>query len=197
MSKAVPIISGAVLGFFQGGPVGAIAGAVAGAAQVKANSKREKAAKKALAEQKKQTAISNAQQEIQRGRAIRQSIADARVRQAQIEAAAFAGGPAGVGQAILGDTGGAIGASNTQAGAANAIGLSQNRQASFINESRSSNSFDTIAGVANLVGGVAGANKQGAFSGIGNFFGGGSGTSVGTSNASTFSDFGGAVSGGR
>jgi len=184
MSKAVNVVIGAVAGFFTGGPVGAVVGAAGALVATQAQEKRERAQQQALDEQRKQVAINNAQQEIARARAIRQSIAEARVRRAQIESNAFGGGPVGAGQAITGDTGTAIGAAQTQAGAATAIAGSQNRQATFQNQANSLNQFDTFAAFANLVGTGVTLYNQGAFEGI--------------TDASTFSDIGGgAASGGR
>ncbi len=183
MSKVVPVITGAVLGFFTGGPVGAIAGAVAGASQSIAESKRESAQRRQLEEQRKQTALSNAQQEIARSRAIRQSIAQGRVQRATLTARAFESGLGGAGSSITADTSSAVGAANTQQAAATGIANSRDREATFANQARSANGFDTLSSFASLVGVGNRLYNQGAFQDV---------------NASTFSDFGGgAVSGGR
>ena len=164
----------AVGGVAIGGVIAAGAlGALSGALQDRAERKRGEAQKRAVAEQRKQQAISNAQQAVARSRAIRQSIAQSRVARAELESRAFAGGPEGVGQSITGDTASAVGAAQTQEATQFGISQSQDRQAQFQLQAQSANRFDTLAGVANL--GLTGLNlqQQGAFSGLGSLFGGG------------------------
>lgn len=201
MSKAVRFIGGAiqvVAGIYTANPaliasgVGSIAGGIA-------EGKREDAAKQAVAEQRKATAINNAQQAIQRQRQIRQTIAEARVRRALIQSRGFEGGPAGAGDSIYGDAATAIGAANTQQAAAFGISAARNRAAQFGLEAKSSNSFDAFAGAANLFGGIYTANQAGSFEGL---FGGGSTgrtSDFGTSgnDSSNFTEFSGAITGGR
>lgn len=157
--------------------------------QERAANKRQKSQEKAVAEQRRQQAISNAQQEVARARAIRQSIAQERVQRAQLESAAFASGSEGVGQSITGDTGTAIGAAQAQQAAAFGISQSQDRQAQFMLDARSFNSYDRWAGV--LKAGQAGFSlySQGAFEGLGSLFGSPNNSSVidpNTSNANVY-----------
>ena len=166
MSKVVNVVVGAVGGFFTGGPLGAVVGAVGGLAQNAANDRRERAASRSLAEQRRANAINNAQQNLARQRQIRQAIAEQRVRRAQIEATAFSGGPEGAGQSITGDTGSAIGAANTQAGAAFGISQATDRASSLNRQAQSTNIFDTISGITSVVNRGIQLNEQGAFEGL-------------------------------
>lgn len=166
MSKVVQTVAGAAVGFFTGGPIGAVVGAVGAFASASAAEKREKAANRSIAEQQKANAINNAQQAINRQRQIRQSLAEARVRRAQIAARAFEGGPAGAGQNITGDVGSAIGNALTQQGAAFGITTAQNRAASFNRQAQSSNSFDTLAGIAGLFSQGLAFAQGGGFQGL-------------------------------
>lgn len=166
MSKVVNVVVGAVGGFFTGGPIGAVVGAVGAFAADRANRKREQAANASLAEQRRANAINNAQQNLQRQRQIRQSLAEARVRRAQIAARAFEGGPAGAGQSITGDTGSAIGSALTQQGAAFGISLAQDRAASFNRQAQSTNTFDTISGIAGLFSQGISFAQGGGFQGL-------------------------------
>ena len=167
MSKVVNVVAGAIGGFFTGGPLGAVVGAVGGLAANKAQSRRERAAERSLREQRRANAINNAQQNLARQRQIRQSIAEQRVRRAQIEAAAFGGGgPEGVGQNITGDTGSAIGAAQTQAGAAFGISQATDRASALNRQAQSSNFFDVVAGGAKLFGRGIELHQQGAFEGL-------------------------------
>lgn len=150
MSKVVNVVVGAVGGFFTGGPVGAVVGAVGAFAADRANRKREQAANRSLAEQRRANAINNAQQNLQRQRQVRQALAEQRVRRAQLISQAFSGGPEGIGGNITGDTGSAIGAANTQGGAAFGISQAQDRAASFNRQAQSTNTFDTISSIAGL-----------------------------------------------
>lgn len=198
MGKVVQGIAGGVVGFFTGGPAGAIAGAVAGFASGAAAERREEAAKRANREQKRALAINNAQQQIQRQRAIRQALAEARVRRALLVSRGFEGGPSGIGQSVTADTGSAIGAALTQQGASFGISQAQGRASQFALEARSTNVFDTISGAAGLFGQVAAANKVGAFEGL---FGGGSGRTdffgASGNDSSNFTESAGIVTGGR
>ena len=166
MSKVVNVVVGAVGGFFTGGPVGAVVGAVGAFAAGEAQERRERAANRSLAEQRRANAINNAQQDIARQRQIRQSIAESRVRRAQIISAGFSGGPEGAGQSITGDAGSAIGAARTQQGAAFGISLASDRAASFNRQAQSTNIFDTISGIAGVVSRGVQLNEQGAFEGL-------------------------------
>lgn len=165
-------------------------GLAGGIFQDRAARKREQAQQQVVEEQQRQRAISNAQQSLARARAVRQSIAQSRVARAEFESRAFASGAAGAGQAITADTGSAIGAAATQEAAAFGISRSQDRQAQFSIDARSSNQFDRLAGVTQL--GLTGLNlfQSGAFEGIGSLFnfGGGGGNNIdpNLSNANVF-----------
>lgn len=114
---------------------------VAGAAlTVQGQRRQAKAAAQAQGEQRKQTAISNAQQSIARNREIRQVIAQQRAAQAEQLQAGFGSGFAGAVSAIGADTGSALGAAQTQAGAARGIAASQDAQGRHLLESQRQNS---------------------------------------------------------
>ena len=157
-----------------GGVIAAgVLGAATGLFQDRAQRQREQAQGQAVAEQRKQQAISNAQQAVARNRAVRQSIAQSRVARAELESRAFAGGPEGIGQSITGDTASAVGAAQTQQAAQFGISQSQDRQAQFQLQAQSTNRFDRLAGVTQL--GLTGLNlyQAGAFEGLGSLFGAG------------------------
>lgn len=203
MSKVVRYIGGAiqiVAGVYTANPA-LIASGVGSIASGVAEDKREKQAKQAVEEQRKAVAINNAQQSIERQRQIRQTLAEARVRRAIIQSRGFEGGPAGAGDSIYGDAGSAIGAANTQEAAAFGISQAQNRASQYALNARSSNSWDAIAGGANLVGGIYSGYKAGSFEGL---FGGSARDTGRTStfgrsgsNSSNFTEFSGAITGGR
>lgn len=160
--------SAGLAGAAVGGVVAAgVLGGLGGILQDRAEGKREDAAQAAVQEQQKQQAISNAQQQVARTRAIRQSIAESRVRRAEIVSRSFAGGPEGVGQSITGDTASAVGAASTQQAAAFGISRSQDSQAQFSLDARSSNRFDTLAGITGFLRQGITTVSEGGFDGLG------------------------------
>lgn len=126
-----------------------ILGAVPDLLGQKADAERNKAAKKALAEQRKQNAINNAQQAIERRRSIAQSIAQTRVQQAEQIQTGYNTGTTGAASAIGGDVATAIGAGQTQAAAAQGIARSRDLQSGYELTARSRNKYDTYADLAN------------------------------------------------
>ena len=116
----------------------------------RADAKRNEAAKQALAEQRKQNAINNAQQAIARRRSIAQSIAQTRVQQAEQVQTGYNTGTTGAASAIGGDAATAIGAGQTQAAAAQGIARSRNTQSGYELTARSRNNYDTFANFANI-----------------------------------------------
>lgn len=105
-----------------------------------------KASAQAQGEQRKQAAINNAQQAIQRNRQIRQVIAQQRVAQAEQLQAGFASGYAGGVSSIGADTGSSIGAALTQEGAARGIAASQDRQSGFMQKAQT-NGWSQASGI--------------------------------------------------
>ena len=109
-------------------------------------------ARRAGKEQRRQNEIQNRIAATKRVRNIRRTIAEARIRRAQVEAGGFqfgvAGGTAvqGAVSGITGDVGGAIGAANQQFTGQQAIAASQNRVSSL------QQSGATFGSVANLAG---------------------------------------------
>ena len=121
-----------------------------------------KAAEQAAGEQRKQNAISNAQQAIARNRNIRQVIAQQRVLQAEQQAAGFSSGFAGAVSAIGADTASAIGASQTQQAAAFGIAQSQDRFSDAMRRAQTPNNSMMFGSALSSVGsfGLQGGFKQ-------------------------------------
>lgn len=168
MSKVVTYVAGAAqvaFGAATGNPA-LIASGVSTIGGGLANEQRQQAAQDAINEQRRANAINSAQQAIARQRSVRMAVAESRRNRAIIESRAFAGGPAGAGQSITGDTASAIGASNTQAAAAFGIARARDRASQFNLESRSTNIFDAVSGAASVFGQGWTAYKEGKFEGI-------------------------------
>lgn len=133
---------------------------------------QQEALEEAADEQRKQNAIQNAQQAIERNRAVRQSIAQTRVVQAQQLQAGFQSGTTGAASAAGGDLATAIGAAQTQQAAAYGIMQSQNRQSAALARARSPGLFGTLAQTSNVLGQGVDLYQQGAFdNGFTNIFG--------------------------
>lgn len=137
----------------------AVASAVTG---VVGQRQQAKAAAQAQGEQRKQTAISNAQQSIARNRQIRQVIAQQRVLQAGQVQAGFGSGFAGATSAIGSDTASSLGAALTQEGAARGIAASQNRQSGFMQQAQG-NAFTTASGAFGSLASIDYAGIQSSF----------------------------------
>lgn len=150
--------------------------AVAGTAASIAGQRRQaKAAERAAGEQRKQNAISNAQESIARNRRIRQAIAQTRVQQAQQLQAGFSSGFAGAVSAIGSDAASAIGAAQTQQAAAFGISQSQNRESQFRLEATNPNTFTQLGtGLRGLSGALSTPGLSSAFTQAGGGAGSGS-----------------------
>jgi len=129
---------------------------------------------KAGREQRRQNQIQNRIAATKRVRNIRRTIAEARVRRAQTEAAGFqfgvAGGSAvqGAVAGITGDVGGAIGAANQQFTGQQAIAESQNRISQF---QQSAATFGAISSLAGQFSGAQGSQNIAAIQSLTGFGG--------------------------
>lgn len=147
--------------------VATIVSAVSSAVQQR---KQRKAAAAMQAEERRQNALANRQQALERQRQIRQSIAEGRVRRAQIESQAFALGggslASGVTSSMTTDTASAIGSANTQMAASSAIAESRDR-ASLAAQGAQSAFWQNVSGVAEVFKSASANRGMANFSGIG------------------------------
>lgn len=147
--------------------VASIVSAVASSAQQR---KQRKAAAAVQAEERRQNALANRQQALERQRQIRQSIAESRVRRAQIESSSFGlGGGSlvgGIGTSITTDTASAIGSANTQMAASSAIAESRDRASLAIQNSQSA-FWQNVATGAELFKSASANRGMANFTGIG------------------------------
>lgn len=109
--------------------------------------------RKAGKEQRRQIEIQNRIEATKRVRNIKQAIAEARIRRAEVEAAGFqlgvSGGTAAQGAAagVTGDLASTIGAANLQFTGQQAIAASQNRVSSFQQSASTFGSISSLAGM--------------------------------------------------
>lgn len=135
--------------------------------------KQQKAMRQAANEERKQRALANRQQALERQRGIRQSVAQARVMRARAIQSGFAAGGGFGSSGALGaassmgvDTATAIGASNTQFGAASGIASSQDAQSQFM-QGAQGNMFTDFSQLAGVFGNASTNRGLSNFTGIG------------------------------